>query len=145
MTTASIEDHLCFSLYSTWSIAHRTFKSELGELDLTYPQYLVMMILSERDGQSVKSIGERIFLDSSTLTPLLKRLEAKGWVKRERDFVDQRQVNISLTPEGRVKADEAGALPDCLSLLSGLPECDIKALKDKIDSLRDTLHAQMSA
>lgn len=145
MTNETIEDHLCFSLYSTWSMAHRTFKVLLDGLGLTYPQYLVMLILSERDGLAVKAIGERVFLDSSTLTPLLKRLEAKGWVKRERDIIDQRQVNIFLTPTGRTKAEDAIALPDCLGAVVDRSPDDLAVLKQQLDQLRSDLFAKMNA
>src|ERR1700754_1768640 len=94
-------NQLCFAVYSTAHAFHRFYKPLLDRLGLTYPQYLVMLVLWEQDGISVKEIGERLFLDSGTLTPLLKRLEAAGFVKRSRSSEDERQVLIALTAQGQ--------------------------------------------
>src|SRR5438874_8124185 len=89
-------DFLCFAVYSASHAFNRVYKPLLDELGLTYPQYLVMVLLWEQDDQTVGSLGEKLFLESSTLTPLLKRLEALGQVKRNRDQVDERQVRVRL-------------------------------------------------
>src|SRR5436190_22787125 len=94
-------NQLCFAIYSTAHAFNRVYKPLLDALGLTYPQYLVMLILWEREGPSVSEIGERLHLDSGTLTPLLKRLEAAGLVRRARDPADERQVRIALTLKGR--------------------------------------------
>ena len=90
-------EFLCFAVYSASHAFNRVYKPLLDELGLTYPQYLVMVLLWEQDDQTVGSLGEKLFLESSTLTPLLKRLEALGYVKRTRDPVDERQVRVRLT------------------------------------------------
>src|SRR5213595_3505029 len=95
-----LDNQLCFAVYSTAHAFNRVYKPLLDSLGLTYPQYLVMLVLWERDGVPVKEIGDRLFLDSGTLTPLLKRLEAAGLIKRRRSKQDERQVLTALTAEG---------------------------------------------
>src|ERR1700676_377498 len=94
-------NQLCFAVYSTAHAFNRVYKPLLDRLGLTYPQYLVMLVLWERDDVAVKDIGERLFVDSGTLTPLLKRLEAAGLLKRTRGTEDERQVLVALTPQGQ--------------------------------------------
>ena len=96
----ALDAQLCFALYSASLAMTKLYKPLLDRLGLTYPQYLVMLVLWEEDAMSVKEIGERLFLDSGTLTPLLKRLEAAGLVKRTRSTEDERQVIVALTPQG---------------------------------------------
>jgi len=96
-----LDQQLCFALYSASLAMSKTYKPHLDTLGLTYPQYLVMLVLWEQESLSVSDIGERLFLDSGTLTPLLKRLEASGFVARARDALDERRVLVSLTAEGR--------------------------------------------
>src|SRR5258707_15409358 len=100
-------NQLCFAVYSAAHAFNRFYKPLLDRLGLTYPQYLVMLVLWERDGLPVKDIGERLFLDSGTLTPLLKRLEAAHLVKRTRSTEDERQVLIALTPQGQALQNKA--------------------------------------
>src|SRR2546430_5099876 len=95
-----LDNQICFALYSTAHAFNRVYKPLLDRLGLTYPQYLVMLVLWERDDVPVKDIGEKLFLDSGTLTPLLKRLEAAHLVKRTRSSQDDRQVLSALTPQG---------------------------------------------
>src|ERR1700742_4704581 len=95
-----LSNQICFAVYSTAHAFNRVYKPLLDRLKLTYPQYLVMLVLWERDGLSVKEIGERLFLDSGTLTPLLKRMEAAELLKRSRSTEDERQVLIALTQKG---------------------------------------------
>ena len=105
-------NQLCFAVYSTAHAFNRAYKPLLERLGLTYPQYLVMLVLWERDGVPVKDIGERLLLDSGTLTPLLKRLEAAELVKRTRSTEDERQVLIALTPRGQALKEKARAVPE---------------------------------
>src|SRR5437879_6243363 len=95
-----LDDFLCFAVYSANLAFHRVYKPLLDELGLTYPQYLVLVVLYEQDDQTVGDLGDKLFLDSSTLTPLLKRMEGVGYVTRQRDPEDERQVRIRLTPRG---------------------------------------------
>src|SRR3546814_19683670 len=96
-----LDEQLCFALYSTGLAMTKVYRKLLRELELTYPQYLVMLVLWERDELTVTEIGERLFLDSATLTPLLKRLELAGLLQRVRAIDDERQVIVSLTAKGR--------------------------------------------
>src|SRR5438132_4354709 len=107
-------NQVCFAVYSTAHAFNRFYKPLLDRLGLTYPQYLVMLVLWEEDGLPVKEIGERLFLDSGTLTPLLKRMETAGLVKRTRSTEDERQVLIALTPQGQALHDKARAVPQSI-------------------------------
>lgn len=135
-----IGDFLCFSLYSTSHAFTRIYKPLLDRLGLTYPQYLVMVVLWEEDGQTVGGIGEKLFLESSTLTPLLKRLEAAGLVVRERNPADERQVLIRLTPAGRNLQQETADFLDHLVAAIGMNEEDIGELRRNIVALRNNLN-----
>src|ERR1700760_4745824 len=104
-----LENQICFAVYSAAHAFNRVYKPLLDGLGLTYPQYLVMLVLWERDGLAVKEIGEQLFLDSGTLTPLLKRLEAAHLVKRTRSAADERQVLIALTAQGAALREKAKA------------------------------------
>jgi MarR family transcriptional regulator, organic hydroperoxide resistance regulator len=96
-----LDDFLCFAIYSTNLAVNRVYKPLLDELGLTYPQYIVLIALYDEDNQTVGGLGDKLFLDSSTLTPLLKRMEAVGHLTRQRDPEDERQVRVRLTPQGR--------------------------------------------
>ena len=109
-----LDNQLCFAVYSASLAMTRLYKPLLEKLQLTYPQYLVMLTLWETDGPMVSMLGERLSLDSGTLTPLLKRLEANGFVTRMRDVADERRVHISLTPAGRELKSRAADVPACL-------------------------------
>ena len=104
-----LDNQLCFALYSTSLAMTKLYKPLLAELGLTYPQYLAMLVLWESDGLMVSELGDRLYLDSGTLTPLLKRLEASGYISRLRDVNDERRVHITLTSTGR-KSTPARAL-----------------------------------
>lgn len=106
-----LENQLCFPLYATSRLTTKVYAPFLKELDLTYPQYLVLLALWQNDGQSVNSIGEHLFLESNTLTPLLKRLEKKKLIKRSRSKQDERTVIISLTTAGDQLKYEARKIP----------------------------------
>ncbi|TNE81356.1 MAG: MarR family transcriptional regulator [Bacteroidetes bacterium] len=106
-----LENQLCFPLYATSRLTTQIYYPFLQELGITYPQYLVMLALWQHDVQSVKSLGEQVFLESNTLTPLLKRLESKKFIKRERSQTDERTVLISLTPAGAALKYKAKEIP----------------------------------
>jgi len=132
---------LCFAIYSAAHAFNRAYKPLLEELNLTYPQYLVMLVLWEEDDQTVGRIGNRLLLDSSTLTPLLKRLEAAGYVRRERDRADERQVRIRLTAAGRALKDEARGIPLAIAGAAGRTAAELQRLKADVLALRDRLNA----
>jgi DNA-binding MarR family transcriptional regulator len=127
------------AVYSASHAFNRVYKPLLDELGLTYPQYLVMVLLWEQDDQTVGSLGEKLFLESSTLTPLLKRLEALGHVKRARDPVDERQVRVRLTDKGRAMREKARDIPDCILAASGLEIDELRRLQSEIIALRTAL------
>ena len=132
-------DQLCFSLYSTSLAMNKLYRKLLRELDLTYPQYLVMMVLWERDGLTVSEIGERLFLDSATLTPLLKRMEASGLIARRRAAEDERQVIVSLSRAGRELRHKAESVPYGVYCASGCSLDELVAIKSQLDLLRQRL------
>ena len=136
-----LDNQICFAIYSTAHAFNRVYKTLLDGLGLTYPQYLVMLVLWERDGVPVKDIGERLFLDSGTLTPLLKRLEAAQLIKRTRSTEDERQVLIALTPQGRALHEKAGAVPQSILAASACTIAELSAMKTEIIALRDRLNA----
>ena len=109
-----IDQQLCFAIYSTMLGMNKVYRELLKDLDLTYPQYLVMLVLWERDGLTVGEIAARVFLDSPTVTPLLKRLESAGLVSRDRSPQDERQVLITLTTAGRALRKRSAHLPQCI-------------------------------
>src|SRR5689334_5833798 len=133
-------NQICFAVYSTAHAFNRVYKPLLENLGLTYPQYLVMMVLWERDGIPVKDIGEKLFLDSGTLTPLLKRMEAADLVKRTRSTEDERQVLIALTPHGHALKERARAVPQSILAASACSVGELVATKNEIVALRDRLN-----
>lgn len=133
-----LDDHLCFSLYAASMAVNRIYKPLLDQLGLTYPQYLVLTALSEDDGQTVSGIADRLALESSTVTPLVKRLEAAKLVTRTRNPKDERQVNVRLTGKGREVRRDAQCLTDQL-LRSGLNPTQLVALNEQVADLRDRL------
>ena len=135
-----LDNQLCFAVYSTAHAFNRVYKPLLDKLGLTYPQYLVMLVLWERDGVPVKDIGERLFLDSGTLTPLLKRLEAAELIKRTRNTEDERQVLIALTPRGQALKEKARAVPQAILAASACSIAELSAMKNELVTLRDRLN-----
>jgi MarR family transcriptional regulator, organic hydroperoxide resistance regulator len=127
-----LAEQLCFALYSTMAAMNKVYRKLLRELGVTYPQYLVLLVLWERDGLMVSEIGERLFLDSATLTPLLKRMEAAALLQRARAKDDERQVIVSLTGRGRELKRRAGAVPDGIF-------CATECTPDELASIRDHL------
>jgi DNA-binding MarR family transcriptional regulator len=138
-SSLSLSNQMCFAVYSTAHALNRVYKPLLEPLGLTYPQYLVMLVLWETDGLTVKEIGQRLRLDSGTLTPLLKRLHAAGLVRRERDASDERQVRIGLTDKGRALSERAEAVPRGLLGATGCTVEEVQALKAELVRLRDQL------
>src|SRR5438105_4138282 len=118
MDSLRLDQHLCFSLYSAARAMTQAYAPLLKKLGMTYPQYLVLLALREEGPVTMARLGERLQLDSGTLTPLLKRLESRGYLHRERDASDQRKVLVRLTPRGRRLQDRACAVP--LELLAQL-------------------------
>ncbi|MBW0371369.1 MarR family winged helix-turn-helix transcriptional regulator [Ensifer adhaerens] len=135
----ALDRFLCFAVYSANHAFTRIYKPLLEELDLTYPQYLVMVLLWEKDDQTVGSLGERLFLESSTLTPMLKRLEAAGYIARVRDKADERQVRVQLTEMGKALRQKAIDVPRNLGEATKLGPDDLERLRAEVSSLRDTL------
>ncbi len=135
-----LDTFLCFAMYSANHAMNRIYKPLLDDLGLTYPQYIVMVTLWEQDGQTVGGIGEKLFLESSTLTPLLKRLEAAGYIRRERSREDERQVLIRLTAEGAKLKEKARLVPACILDATGGTADDMRRLKEEIIALRDALN-----
>jgi MarR family transcriptional regulator, organic hydroperoxide resistance regulator len=139
-------DHFfCFSIYSTGLALNRFYKPLLDRLGITYLQYLLLVLLRERDDQTVSGIGEQLFLESSTLTPLIKRMESAGLVTRRRDTRDERVVRVSLTQAGQALAQEATCIPmDALTAL-GMPLEDIREAEAGLKTLRDRMFASARA
>ena len=135
-----LENFICFAMYTANHAMNRVYKPLLDELGLTYPQYLVMVTLWEEDGQTVGGIGDKLFLESSTLTPLLKRLEAAGLIRRERSKEDERVVVIRLSDEGKALKTKAATVPNCIVDATGSEFYQLKRLRAEIIALRDALN-----
>ena len=135
----NVNDFLCFAIYSTNLAVNRLNKSVLDGLGLTYLQYIVLVALYEQDGQTVGGLGDKLFLDSSTLTPLLKRLDAMGHLTRQRDPEDERQVRVRLTPQGRSVREQALAFRSDLVKAMGLSAVDFQHLREQLVKLRTNL------
>ncbi|RYF69535.1 MAG: MarR family transcriptional regulator [Comamonadaceae bacterium] len=140
-TQLQLDHQLCFAMYSASLAMTRLYKPLLDDLRITYPQYLVMLALWERDDLMVSELGAQLSLDSGTLTPLLKRLEASGLVSRLRDAADERRVRISLTGAGRNLKVRAAGIPDCLIAATRWPKTELIALTRQIQDLRDRVKA----
>lgn len=138
-----LDNQICFAVYSAAHAFNKVYKPLLDRLGLTYPQYLVMLSLWERDGVPLKDIGERLFLDSGTLTPLLKRLETAGLVKRTRSTEDERQVLIALTAQGQALKEKARSVPQSILEATDCSVGQLVALKSEIVALRDRLNAAL--
>ena len=137
-----LDNQVCFALYSASLAMTKLYKPLLDQIGLTYPQYLVMLVLWEQDGVTVSELGERLFLDSGTLTPLLKRLEAQGQIARLRDVQDERRVRITLTAEGRALRDQAEAIPQCVLQSTQCSIAELTALTTELKQLRARLSEQ---
>ncbi len=136
-----LDNQLCFAVHSTALAFQRFYKPMLGAMGLTYPQYLVLMVLWERDNLTVGGIGEQLLLDSGTLTPLLKRLEAMGYVTRRRDAADERQVLVGLTEAGRALEQVAVSFPRRILDASACSAEELDTLRRSLFALRRQLDA----
>ena len=131
----ALENQLCFPLYAASKELTRRYKPFLDPLGLTYTQYVTMMALWGHDGVTVGELGSRLYLDSATLTPLLKRLEAHGYVDRKRSAQDEREVIVSLTDKGRELRDKAVSVPYCMAGCIGISPEDAIQLKALLEKL----------
>lgn len=139
MHAARLDEQLCFALYSASRAVTAAYRPLLDELGITYPQYLVLLVLWEDQDCSVGHLGHRLHLDSGTLSPLLKRLESGGLVIRRRAADDERRVEVSLTPAGRTLEARAACIPERLLMSANATEGDIAALRDVLRGLVDQL------
>ncbi|MEM8515483.1 DNA-binding MarR family transcriptional regulator [Massilia sp. MP_M2] len=139
-TTPRLDEQLCFALYSTSLAMMRVYRGVLPKLGLTYPQYLVMMVLWEQDQLTVSDIGMHLFLDSATLTPLLKRMEAQGLVQRNRARSDERQVIISLTDDGKTLKQEAANVMATVFRATKCSADEVQTLRSQLVDLRNSLN-----
>jgi DNA-binding MarR family transcriptional regulator len=140
-----LDDQLCYAIYSAGIAIQRVYKPLLDEMGLTYPQYLVLNVLWREDKQTVGKIAERLALESSTLTPLLKRLEAAGLVQRTRNPGNERQVVVTLTGQGRALRSKAGCLGLSLLTASGQSPEKLGELNRTVRKLRDDLYRHIGA
>jgi len=136
-----LDEQLCFSLYATSMAISRSYKPMLDQLGITYPQYLVLHALWEQDGRTVGGIADRLGLESSTVTPLVKRLEAAGLVGRTRNPADERQVQVRLTDAGRAIREQCGCLGEALLERSGMTVDQLSTLNRVVKKLHDALAA----
>lgn len=136
-----LDNQLCFAVYAASLAMTKAYKPLLSELGLTYPQYLVLLVLWEQDGLQVSELGERLTLDSGTLTPLLKRMEAAGWLQRQRSTTDERRVQVCLSAEGLALKTRAACVPAHMAqaLACDLPE--LRRLTTELHTLRKRLQA----
>ncbi|GEP08399.1 MarR family winged helix-turn-helix transcriptional regulator [Methylobacterium gnaphalii] len=140
-----LDNQLCFAVYSAAHAFGRAYRAMLSHHDLTYPQYLVLLVLWEEEGLTVKDIGTKLFLDSGTLTPLLKRLEAAGQVRRVRDRADERQVSIFLTEKGRSLKGKMECLPLDVGGMTGLDMEARRTLLETLAGMRGELHERANS
>ncbi len=136
---APLDDQLCFALYAASMAVQRAYKPLLDGIGITYPQYLVLHVLWEEEARSVGAIAERLALESSTVTPLVKRLEAAGFVTRARDTADERRVEVRLTTRGKTVREECGCLADAVVERSGMTLAELGELNARVRELRDAL------
>ncbi|GAC1516643.1 MAG: MarR family transcriptional regulator [Terriglobales bacterium] len=136
----ALSDQLCFAAYSTAQAFNRVYKILLDPLGLTYPQYLVMLVLWDEDNVTVNEIGAKLNLDSGTLTPLLKRLEGSGLVRRTRNAEDEREVRITLTPQGRGLREPVAQARSKVACATMLTSAELKGLREQLMKLRNQLN-----
>jgi len=140
-----IDHFVCFALYSAGHAFTRLYKPLLDPLGLTYPQFLVMVTLWENDGRTVGEIGDMLLLESSTLTPILKRLESAALIRRTRDTKDERVVRIHLTREGSALKEKAAGIPEAIGCATNLTVPEVMKLTADIKALRKKLVAALAA
>ncbi|SFG34967.1 MarR family winged helix-turn-helix transcriptional regulator [Oribacterium sp. WCC10] len=138
-----IENQLCFPLYACAKEVVRRYKPFLDRLDLTYTQYIVMMVMWDKKRVNVKELGENLYLDSGTLTPLLKRLETKGLIKRERSHEDERALDVSITPKGEMLREDAVQVPEemgsCIKLTKEEASTLYRLLYKTLDCVEESM------
>ena len=139
-TTPALGNLLCYALYSSSLAMSRVYRPLLTGLSLTYPQYLVLMVLWTQDGLTVSDIGQSLSLDSATLTPLLKRMESTGYINRVRSSNDERQVVVSLTGKGQQTRHESARIMACISEASGLTDTKMAEMCMQLNALREKLN-----
>ena len=135
----SADEMFCHAIYSTWHVVNRSYKKHLSRLGLTYPQYITLTLLWETDHRNVSDIASALAMETNTLTPLLKRLEANGLVSRRRSQEDERQVVVSLTSEGRELQSNAEKITVCMIRDTGLKQRELEGLIDALSSMRTSL------
>jgi MarR family transcriptional regulator, organic hydroperoxide resistance regulator len=140
----ALDHQLCFALYAASLAMTKAYKPLLAPLGITYPQYLVLLVLWEGDGIAVSQLGDRLTLDSGTLTPLLKRLEALGLLQRQRDAADERRVLLHLTPAGIALRAQAVAVPQAIACATACDLQQVSALATQLHQLRRQLSASMA-
>ena len=140
-----LDQQLCFALYSSSLLMTKLYKPVLGALGLTYPQYLALLVLWEADAVSVRELGDKLYLDSGTLTPLLKRMEAAGLLTRERATDDERRVVVALTPAGRALRRKAAHIPATVACASGCKLDTLTALTAQLQALRNNVAGHLLA
>jgi len=136
---APLDDQICFTLYATSMAINRAYKPMLDAMGITYPQYLVLSVLGEADGMTVGAIAARLSLESSTVTPPIKRLEQAGLVERQRSKVDERQVRVRLTDAGRATLERSNCLGETMLARSGMTPEDLSALNRRVQALHAAL------
>ena len=136
MDELELDRQLCFALHAASRATTAVYRPVLDELGLTYPQYLAMLVLWEQDGPSVSDLGQRLSLDSGTLTPLLKRLETGGLIERRRALADERRVEIHLTAAGRALREQAVGIPEQLACASACSPSELQTLTTRLQELR---------
>jgi MarR family transcriptional regulator, organic hydroperoxide resistance regulator len=137
-------DFLCFAVYSANHAFNRVYQPLLKGLGLTYPQFIAMILLWEGDNQTVGELGRKLYLQSNTLTPMLKRLETLGYIQRRRDSADERQVRINLTETGRKLHLRASDIVQSVRDATGLRDDQVTKLKEEVDDLRKALESHGS-
>ena len=142
MATLRLEEQLCFALYSASRAVTSAYRPLLDELDLTYPQYLVLLVLWEDEACSIGQLGDRLHLDSGTLSPLIKRLEAAGLVRRQRSVTDERRVDVTLTADGRALEDWAACIPERLLGSTHADPAQLAALRDALTLITAEVYAR---
>ena len=142
MAALRLEDQLCFALYSASRAVSSAYRPLLDELNLTYPQYLVLLVLWEDEACSIGQLGDRLHLDSGTLSPLIKRLEAAGLVRRQRSNADERRVDVTLTAEGRALEDRAACIPERLLGSTDADPAQLAALRDALILITAEVYAR---
>lgn len=134
-----LENQLCFSVYTTSRLITKIYRPLLDELGITYPQYLVMLVLWEMDSITLKDLGNRLYLDSGTLTPLLKRLEGMKLIKRERSTEDERLLCVTITDDGRKLKEKALSIPSCILKAIDVDMYKLMQMKEDLDMLMNKI------